>query len=174
MNGPTREDAELFGQDLIEFSQRAAAPVVREHVAHLERQLGEIRGEEQRQQLQSNRESVMRFLDSDTEFGSRWRDLNNDQAFIGWLSQRDPLSGEKLHDLLTRAFNAGDGSRCGHFFKSFIAQRRPEGSRTAHRHPFEHGRRQPSVTVRDTDNPRRIWTRQEISRFYRCPPRPLR
>jgi hypothetical protein len=67
---------------------------------------------------------------------------------------------------MIRAFNAGDSTRVGHFFRSFIASRRPARERTQARQPFEPGRRQPSVTVKDADDRRKVWTRPEIERFY--------
>ena len=149
MTGPTPDDIETFGQDLVEFSQRAATPIVDQRVGHLEQQISEVRASQQRQQLQANRDHVMRALDADPEIGSTWRAQNDDAAFIRWLSQRDPLSGERLQDLLIRAFNSGSGERCAHIFKGFIAQRRPARQRTEHRQTFEPGRRQPSVTVKD-------------------------
>jgi hypothetical protein len=36
MTGPTPDDIETFGQDLVEFSQRAATPIVDQRVGHLE------------------------------------------------------------------------------------------------------------------------------------------
>jgi hypothetical protein len=164
----TQEDREQWGADLVEASRRWAEPVVREHVGRLERELSDVRASQQRQQLQSNRDAVTAALDRDPEIGDKWRTLNNDAAFLRWLAQNDPLSGQKLHDLMIHAFNAGDSTRVGHFFRSFIASRRPARERVPGRQqPFEPGRQQPSVTLRDADNRQKVWTRPEIEKFYR-------
>lgn len=41
-SGPTADDYRDFGEDLVQFAQRAAAPIVRERVGQLEHQVGQL------------------------------------------------------------------------------------------------------------------------------------
>jgi hypothetical protein len=164
--GPTADDIETFGQDLAEFSQRAATPIVDQRVGHLEQQISEVRASQQRQQLDANRRLVIDALDREPPVPN-WRQVNDDPKFIRWLDKIDPLSGHKLIDMLRRAFDGGDASRVRVFFQSWAASQLPQRQRTQHREAYEgQGQRQPQLTVASAENPRKIWQRSEIDSFY--------
>ena len=112
-SSPTAEDPlDEFITDPAGFTRRAAEPLVNARVGELESRIGQM-------QVEQNRQLVIAAFDRDPPV-SDWRLVNDDPAFIRWLSQHDPLSGERLHDLLIRAFNAGDRQRCAHFFRDRV------------------------------------------------------
>lgn len=87
---------------------------------------------------------------------------NEDPLFIDWLKEIDPASGDTRHNLLTRAYNAGDVERTAYFFRAFKAQ---EGSRFQNNPLSEHV----DVTSRaptDTGSDDNVWTRQQINQLY--------
>src|SRR3954468_20045445 len=111
----TQEDLELFGEDLVGFTQRVAAPVVDQRVGHLERQLGHMQTELAQQRVQAA-------LDADPTLGDRWRQINDSPAFLAWLDELDGFSNERRLDLLQRAYKLGNGPRCRAFFKAYLAE----------------------------------------------------
>jgi hypothetical protein len=104
-------------------------------------------------------------LDADPELGSKWRTVNRDPEFISWLNQTDDFAGAPKLQLLTRAFNAGDGARCGLFFKAFIASKIPARERTSERLPHEGTGPRPSVRAADITRGK-VWSAKEIHNFY--------
>jgi hypothetical protein len=153
------DDAEVFGQDLIDTTQRWTAPVVAQ-------QVNQLRGELRQTQSQLARERVMAFLDRDPQLGSQWRTINDDPAFLQWLAQVDEANGVPRLGLLRQAFDLGASDRVAHFFRSYIASKTPPRQRTAERLPMEDGRARPAITRADVDGRRKVWSRAEISRFY--------
>lgn len=157
--GPTAEDVELFGQDLVDFTQRATAPGIDRRVAPLENQVARL-------QAELSQERVQRALDGDPVLGDKWRKLNNDPAFLAWLAETDELSGRPRLELLRRAYSLGDATRVAHFFRAFITRQIPTRTRTQHREPFEQTGRRPTLKAANLGDRRRTWTRPEIAAFY--------
>lgn len=118
-------------------------------------------------------ERVQQFLDHDPELGQEgrrhWRRINDDPAFLTWLSEIDPLFGRKRHEALRQAYDLGDGTRCAHIFKAFLTGQIPSRQRTTEQLPFEN-RRQPRITARELERRpgerARMWRRSQIAEFY--------
>jgi hypothetical protein len=112
----------------------------------------------------------------------RWREINRDPEFIGWLQHPDPFSGGIRHHMLTQAFKDGDAGRVLAFFNAFAtshgATPRPADPAPAPgsapqapgKVPLEQlaGPRQNAPTAQSTQIPQeRVWTGKEIEKFYR-------
>jgi hypothetical protein len=139
--------------------QKWTERVVSGRVGDLERRLHENSTENAQLRVQVA-------MDRDPELGGRWRAINNDPAFIGWLGEADGFSGAPRQHLLTRAYNTGYSDRVAAIFRSYIASQIPQRERTAERLPHETGARQ--ATIRTADLTRgKIWTKAEIHAFYR-------
>jgi hypothetical protein len=161
----TAEDRETWGEDLVHASQRWAEPVVRAHVGQLQQQLNQVTANQERMRLDATRRSVIDALDRDPPVPD-WRRVNDDPRFVRWLDKVDPLSGQKLIDMLRRAFDMGDTARIRVFFTSWAASQLPQRQRTPHREPFEGGgRRQPTINSSDLTRGK-LWTRDQITKFY--------
>src|SRR5437764_4556084 len=119
--GLTQEDVELLGPELVGYVRREAAHRVNE----LEHRLNDVAANQQNLAGDLNQERVQRALDADPQLGSRWRSINNDPRFIGWLNQRDELSGETRLELVRRAYRLGASDRVAHFFRSYLAEHLP-------------------------------------------------
>jgi hypothetical protein len=105
-------------------------------------------------------------LDRDPELAGKWRVLNNDKVFIGWLGEVDGFSGEQRQRLLTRAYNTGYSDRVAAIFKAFIASKIPQRQRTETRLPHEGTGPQPTIRTADLTRGK-IWSKAEIHAFYR-------
>jgi hypothetical protein len=137
---------------------RWAQQAVSGKIGDLERRLHES-------SVELNRARSMVTLDADPELGSKWRTVNRDPEFISWLNQTDDFAGAPKLQLLTRAFNAGDGARCGLFFKAFLASRIPARERTETRLPHEGTGPRPSIRTQDLTRGK-VWSAKEIHNFY--------
>lgn len=52
----------------------------------------------------------------------QWRKLNEDPAFLAWLSGDAPLTGMKRHQLFDEASQKLDATVCGQFFNAYLAE----------------------------------------------------
>lgn len=154
-NGPTADDIEMFGEDLVQFAQRAAAPVVQRRTVELERQL-------QATQAELRTQRIERALDSDPVTRDRWRKINVDPEFYDtWLSEIHELTGQPRMNHLRRAEAVGDTTTICNLFRSFILLERMPGRVRSERLPFENAPRTPAPS-----GSKRIWTRAAIREFY--------
>ena len=152
--GPTADDYRDFGEDLVDFAQRAAAPVVDRRIGELQRQLTAL-------QNQALQDRVTRALDNDVVTRDAWRRVNVDPDFLRWLDQVDELAGQTRMRLLQSAYAYGRDDVVLNIFKGYIVGKLP--GRTSERLPYEGDR---VSTPADANSRQKIWTRPEISRFY--------
>ncbi len=152
-----KNDADLFGEDLIVASQRWARPVVDGAVNQLRGELGQLK-------VETARNRCMAALDADAELGGRWRTINDSPDFLNWLAAKDPMSGEQRMALIRRAYDLGASDRVAAMFRAFLAEQLPARQRTNQRLPFEPGALGASTP---TDaNGRRMWRRADIAKFF--------
>jgi hypothetical protein len=82
----TREDVTNYGEDLVDFSQRAALLAVVPHIQALDQQNAEL-------QRRLSREARFR-LDAEVERAVlNYRDIDQNPEWHQWLLTVDPLSG---------------------------------------------------------------------------------
>lgn len=120
----TPEEIEQWGPDLIGVIEKKAREIANKETMELKEQLRQLGGRVQHvgEAAQINaRQQMTKTLDGHPRV-SNWRELNNDDEFIGWLQYPDPLSGEKRHDMLRKAWDQNDASRVAAFFESFLAE----------------------------------------------------
>lgn len=106
----------------------------------------------------------------------RWREINKDPEFLGWLQHPDPLSGSTRHHMLASAFERSDATRVLAFFTSYL-QSSGQPVRPADPQPAPApkvsleqlaGPRQTAPSGQSTTTPaKRVWTGKDIDAFYR-------
>jgi hypothetical protein len=147
--------------DPVATVQKWTEKVVSGRVGDLERQVHE-------NSVENARLRVQIAMDRDHELGGKWRQINNDTAFLAWLDEIDGLSGAPRLQLLQRAYNMGNPGPVSAIFKAFIASRIPPRERTATRLPHEQGGKRPTVRASAGAHEARgrIFAKGEIARFY--------
>jgi hypothetical protein len=110
----TNQDYQVYGDDLINMTARAAHDAVAPELEDVKRRQAEIAQREQRLQNQM----VFRALD---DAMPDWRITNDSDVFKAWLSQQEELSGRRAWDLLLEAFHSADVPRILRFFRDFRA-----------------------------------------------------
>jgi len=119
----TNDDVETFGQDLIDVQRRVAKEVFEEHVIPLQKQLAEVK-QENDQLRNSVKDTDARTVQ--TSFDTRlhrlvpdFESLNRDPAWVAWLSQVDPILRAPRRAVAQQAFNAGDAEGVAHYVNLF-------------------------------------------------------
>jgi hypothetical protein len=144
------DDAELYGQELIDGVRRWVQP----DIAGIEQRLQETERTLKQQRIE-------RALDNDPVMRDRWRKVNVDPEFVDkWLSEVHELSGERRRDILKRSEFYGNADAVVAMFKSFILEQMPVRV-DAHK-PLPYGTARAPAPSGST----RIWTRAEIRDHY--------
>jgi hypothetical protein len=111
----TQNDADNYGNDLLDVSQRAALHVIAPHLQQLQAENADLR---HRQAIEQRRR-----LDQEVERAvPNYRDFDRDPRLHQWLLRTDPMSGRVRQTLLNEAIAAGDTSRVIRFFRGFEAE----------------------------------------------------
>ncbi len=116
----TPTDTETYGPDMIDFARRAALDAVNPVLTNLQKQNEAL----QKRINRSSASSVESTLDSAVP---NWREINTSPEFKAWLRLRDIYSREVKHDLLNKAYSAGDASTVAQFFKGYLAENPNQG-----------------------------------------------
>jgi hypothetical protein len=126
----TQTDVDEFGQETIDMMRRAARQEAEEQfapvIAQLQTQLQSIqstvvpRMNQIEQETETNR--ATRFTQALDQNAANWRALNNDDNFLNWLDEMDPLAGKARQELLNEAVNGLDAYRAAAFFNAYTRE----------------------------------------------------
>lgn len=179
------EDLEAYGEDLIKAVPRWVEPKLQpllQQINTLQREVQELRGGQSQVTEDIVRQRTAAALDADRELAGRWREVNTDPQFLTWLNEDDPFAGRPRLEMLREAFATGDATRTGRFFKTYFAEhtatRQPSPPDPATHTPAGADGR---PTLESLASPgraaghapggapegKRVWTRAEITAFYR-------
>jgi hypothetical protein len=108
----TRDDANHFGHDLLDVTQRAALQAVSPYLQQLEQSNNDLR-------RQLSKEARHR-MDQQVEAAvPNFREIDRDPRWHRWLLERDVLAGRQRQTLLNDAIARGSASRAIEFFRRF-------------------------------------------------------
>ena len=178
------EEIKEFGPDLVDLMRRVATETVMPQVEGRLRPLSQELDRTSKaassavsNAMKTEEEKVHAQL---TNAVPIWLTLNEDENFHGWLDQRDPYSGEKRGDLLTRAYDRHDGPRVVTFFEGFLkenatvsppappASSLKETPAAALESMVAPGTARAGSTAGAQDGAnKRIWTAADIGRYYK-------
>lgn len=188
---PTRliNDAEVkqWGPDFVDMVQRIARqeqasliPEVDRRLQPVNKRIDDVAAATRttvKAVQQRNKESVLAHMDEQVP---GWRELNEDPIFLEWLDQVDPFSGARRGDLLLDAFKAFDAKRVETFFTGYQKEHAavtppapvpPTATAPATQVTLESmvapGTPKPGAPRTPDGTDKKIWTRREISNFYR-------
>jgi hypothetical protein len=111
----TRDDVYNYGEDLIGFTQRAAAQYVAPHLQALDQQNAELRRQVAEQARKAMHQQV-------TAAVPNYQEIDADPRWLQWLSGIDPLTGATRQQVLDDAIAAGSAPRVIAFFNTFQQQ----------------------------------------------------
>ena len=115
----TDADREEYGDDLIDFQRRVAKEASQEYEERFEQQARVI---EQLQQQISNTGSQVGevgFTQKLNALVPGFDQLDNDERWVAWLNEYDPMTRGPRRDQAQAAFNAGDAEAVAHYVGLF-------------------------------------------------------
>lgn len=115
----TDADREEYGDDLIDFQRRVAKEASQEYEERFEQQAKVI--EELRQQISStgNQVGEVGFTQKLNNLVPGFDQLDNDERWVAWLNEYDPMTRGPRRDQAQAAFNAGDAEAVAHYVGLF-------------------------------------------------------
>lgn len=116
------EEVAEYGEEFVDFASRlagqevsrATGPLMRE-IENLKQQVGGV-GEHIHQNA---RDQLLSRLDAELP---GWREVNQNQEYLDWLSLTDPYTGAMRQDILSEAYEQNNFPRVAAFFKGFLAE----------------------------------------------------
>jgi hypothetical protein len=119
----TDQQREEFGEDFIEFTRN----VTKEQIGNMESRLAQLEEENAHLKVKADSVGNMAMQSREDKYYSdldavlpKWRELNNEQGFLNWLSQVDPFTGQSRQELLDTAHERLDANRVMTFFNAYL------------------------------------------------------
>ena len=183
------KDVDEYGQELIDAVRRWTRMEVQPLIDELRTKIDglgtnftKIERSAQETAVFNAREFVKASLDKDPVLGPVWKSINVDPAFLVWVKEADPFSGQIRQPLLQGAFDAGQDDRVKKFFNAYLNEHTAtQVSPQAPPHTPEQpgtgrptledfaapGRGSASPPSGGAPSEKRIWSQPEIAAFYR-------
>jgi hypothetical protein len=163
---------DVIGRKAAEEAQRMVQPLASEN-EQLKDVIAKLQGrtDQVAQTQQQNREQM--FWTRLQEVVPNWQAMNTDPAFLGWLSEYDPMIGNTRKYALDQAQAQLNADRAGAFFRAYAATLPPpvaQNPQAELQRQVNPGQRRASETQGYAPPPGaqtvEIWTSQEVSDFY--------
>ena len=156
----TADEIEEYGPDLVKFIQRVATGASKGSGGDL----SEIKGELDQMREEKRQDAEARFWSDLEAQVPTFREINANQAFHQWLAQIDRLSGQTRQQLLVDAQHAFDPYRVAAVFKSFSAEAKKTPKEQI---PTDLIQPRQTKAAAQYLQQGKVWTRNEISEFYK-------
>lgn len=156
----TQDEIEEYGPDLVKFIQRVATGASKGSGGDL----SEIKGELDQMREEKRQDAEARFWSDLEAQVPTFREINANQAFHQWLAQIDRLSGQTRQQLLVDAQHAFDPYRVAAVFKSFSAEAKKTPKEQI---PTDLIQPRQTKAAAQYLQQGKVWTRNEISEFYK-------
>lgn len=171
------EERNEYGDELLDLIGRRALQVLLPEVRRIEAMIDEVRrgvvGVHHDVQVSVHD----RFLQELDKRHPSWRTINNDENFMRWLADVEPMSGRPRQELLGAAVNDHNVERALVFFRGFEAEKgvQPQPSPQPGAQPPETGleafaapgRGRPGPAPSPANDLPKVWARSQITAFYR-------
>ena len=115
----TDADREEYGDDLIDFQRRVAKEASQEYEGRFEQQAKVI--EELQKQISNTGSQVgeVGFAQKLNNLVPGFDQLDNDERWVAWLNEIDPMTRGPRRDQAQSAFNSGDADAVAHYVSLF-------------------------------------------------------
>lgn len=115
----TDADRAEFGEELIDVQRRVAKEVASEYEERLEQQDAVIRKLQEQLEQTGNRVGEMNFAQRLQVLVPDFAQIDNDERWMAWLNEHDPILRGPRRVQAQAAFNAGDAEAVAHYVKLF-------------------------------------------------------
>lgn len=149
-----------YGEGLIDVARRIA----REELASKEGEIADLKTRLDQLLNHSTNTAQDAFFTTLDTLAPDWKQINEDAAFIEWLSEIEPFAGATRQSLIGQAEQARDAKRVAKFFTTFAETRSAVATDAD-----ESLKRQvapPRTRTPATPPGKKVWKRSEIADFY--------
>lgn len=115
----TDADREEFGEELIDVQRRVAREVSQEYEERFEQQEAIIKALQDKLDNTGNQVGEMSFSQKLHQLVPDFDQLDNDERWVEWLNEYDPMIRGPRRDQAQAAFNKGDAEAVAHYVKLF-------------------------------------------------------
>jgi hypothetical protein len=113
------QDAETFGEDLVEMVRRTAEGMAGSTVKELNGRIAVLEQQLAGASAVASKTADEVFYERLTQLVPDWQAVNKDDGFLGWLAEIDPMYGQPRQAALTAAGNARDVDRVAYVFNAY-------------------------------------------------------
>lgn len=168
----TAKDEEEFGADMLDLIDRKAREIFQVREQELLSEIRQLRSTVQNAEGTLNQVAETQIATAQdrmvaklTELVPNWEEVNNDEGFLNWLGEADPVSGIVRQELLNAAHGKMDAVRIANIFKAYTGAQ-PQAPRVdtlqSQVAPTRNANAAPSQPVQ----PDEFITPQQIEKFY--------
>ena len=118
----TDADREEFGEELIDVQRRVAQEVAQGYEERLEQQDKVIEDLKAALGQTGDKIGQMNFSQKLTQLVPDFQEVDNDERWVAWLNEYDPMSRGPRRDQAQIAFNKGDAEAIAHYVSLFKQQ----------------------------------------------------
>jgi len=122
----TDEDRAEFGEELIGVQRRVAQEVSQEYEGRFEQQSAIIEQLQKQLKLTGNQVGEMSFSQKLSQIVPDFASIDNDERWVEWLNEYDPMLRGPRRDQAAQAFNNGDAEAVAHYVKLWKASLGPD------------------------------------------------
>jgi hypothetical protein len=115
----TDADREEYGDDLIDFQRRVAKEQAQEYEGRFEQQAKVIEQLQQQISNTGNQVGEVGFTQKLNALVPGFDQLDNDERWVAWLNEYDPMTRGPRRDQAQAAFNSGDAEAVAHYVSLF-------------------------------------------------------
>ncbi len=115
----TDADREEYGDDLIDFQRRVAKEASQEYEDRFEQQAKVIEQLQQQISNTGNQVGEVGFTQKLNALVPGFDQLDNDERWVAWLNEYDPMTRGPRRDQAQSAFNSGDAEAVAHYVGLF-------------------------------------------------------
>ena len=113
----TDEDRAEFGEELIGVQRRVAQEVSQEYEGRFEQQSAIIEQLQKQLKVTGNQVGEMSFSQKLSQIVPDFASIDNDERWVEWLNEYDPMLRGPRRDQAAQAFNTGDAEAVAHYVK---------------------------------------------------------
>jgi len=167
----TDADREEYGDDLIDFQRRVAKEVSQDYEERFEQQSRVIQDLQSKISNTDNQVGEVGFTQKLNALVPEFDQLDDDERWVAWLNEIDPMTRGPRRDQAQAAFNSGDAEAVAHYVSLFRGSVEPVANGKSDRQTELEKQVTPSrsastVASKSSNNSSKIYSEKELDRGW--------
>ena len=167
----TDADREEYGDDLIDFQRRVAKEVSQDYEERFEQQSRVIQDLQSKISNTDSQVGEVGFTQKLNALVPGFDQLDNDERWVAWLNEIDPMTRGPRRDQAQAAFNSGDAEAVAHYVSLFRGSVEPVANGKSDRQTELEKQVTPSrsastVASKSSNNSSKVYSEKELDRGW--------